>query len=44
MKRLQAIRVEHAFDAAIEAVKAGRYEWFKSKVGTVTYKNGEFFA
>lgn len=44
MKRLQAIWAEHAFDVAIEAVKAGRYEWFKSKVGTVTYRNGEFFA
>lgn len=42
--RLQAMWVEHAFDEAIAAVKAGRYEWFMSKVGTVTYKNGEFFA
>ncbi len=44
MARLQAIWVEHAFDAAIAAVEAGRYEWFKSMIGTVTFKNGEFFA
>lgn len=44
MARLKAIWVEHAFDAAIAAVEAGRHDWFKSKVGTVTYKNGEFFA
>lgn len=42
--RVQAMRVEHAFDAAISAVEAGRYEWFKSMIGTVTYKNGEFYA
>lgn len=44
MARVQAMRVGHAFDAAISAVEAGRYEWFKSMVGTVTYKNGEFYA
>ncbi|MCX4357647.1 MAG: hypothetical protein OSJ43_15755 [Oscillospiraceae bacterium] len=44
MARLQAIWVEHAFDAAIAAVEAGRYEWFKSMIGTVTFKNGEFYS
>lgn len=44
MARLQAIWVEHAFDAAIAAVEEGRHDWFRSKVGTVTFKNGEFSA
>lgn len=44
MARLQAIWVENAFDAAIAAVEAGRYDQFKSMVGTVTFKNGEFYA
>ncbi len=43
MARLHAIWVEHAFDAAIAAVEAGRYDQFKSMIGTVTFKNGEFF-
>lgn len=43
-EQLQAFHVSHAFDKAIEAVEAGRYEWFMSKIGKITYKNGEFFA
>lgn len=41
---LQAIWVRNAFDEAIAAVETGKYDWFKSKIGTVTFKNGEFYA
>lgn len=41
---LQAIWVRNAFDEAIAAIESGRYDWFKSKVGIVTFKNGEFYA
>lgn len=43
-EKLQAFHISHAFDQAIAAVEAGRYDWFMSKIGTVTYKNGELFA
>ncbi|MCH5204947.1 MAG: hypothetical protein J1F03_09360, partial [Oscillospiraceae bacterium] len=36
--------IRQAFDYAISAIEAGRYDWYKSQIGTVTYKNGEFFA
>ena len=41
---IQAMWVCQAFDAAISAIEAGRYDWYKSQICTVTYKNGEFFA
>ena len=44
MTYLQATWVRNAFDEAIAAIEAGRYDWFKSTIGTVTFKNGEFYA
>lgn len=40
---MEAMWVRNAFDETISAIKAGRYDWFMSKISTVTFKNGEFY-